>query len=154
MIHPVTLIRSTPGHPDFQLLVNELDRDLAIRNGEANNFFVQFNRTTDIPFTIVAYIDQLPVGCGAMKPFASGKMEIKRMFVRSEFRGRGIARQILSSLETWAGELAMQACVLETGDKMPEAIALYTRSGYAVIPNYGPYADVASSLCFEKKLGI
>jgi putative acetyltransferase len=152
MNHLVTLIRSDSDNPDFQSLVNELDKDLAVRNGEVNNFFVQFNRTTDIPCAVVAYVDGLPVGCGAMKPFEAGKMEIKRMFVRSEFRGKGIARQILSSLETWAGELDMQACVLETGNKMPEAIALYTRNGYVPIPNYGPYVDVESSRCFEKKL--
>jgi hypothetical protein len=55
-------------------------------------------------------------------------------------------------LEIWSGELSYSRCVLETGKKQPEAIALYQKSAYRKIPNYGQYADVENSVCFEKKL--
>ena len=74
------------------------------------------------------------------------------MYVRPERRGAGIARMILSELETWAGEEGYMQSILETGIKQPEAIALYSRSGYRLIPNYPPYVDVAESICMKKEL--
>ena len=67
-------------------------------------------------------------------------------------RGQGLASQILQELEQWAAESNYSSCVLETGKKQPEAIALYSKSGYAVIPNFGQYAGVENSVCFEKNL--
>jgi GNAT superfamily N-acetyltransferase len=64
----------------------------------------------------------------------------------------GIASKILTNLENWAEELSYKKCILETGKKQPEAIALYLKNDYTVIPNYGHYASVENSLCFEKKL--
>ncbi len=58
---------------------------------------------------------------------------------------------MLGELERWAQQLGYQRCVLETGKKQPEAIALYTRRGYHLIPNYGQYVGVESSVCFEKR---
>ena len=75
------------------------------------------------------------------------------MFVKPENRGRGIAGQILKELESWAAELGFRECILETGFKQPEAIALYKRSGYEVIPNYGQYAGIENSLCMRKSIG-
>ncbi len=72
------------------------------------------------------------------------------MFVRLEQRGRGIAKSILSELEMWASELNFSGCILETGLKQPEAIALYQKSGYETIPNYGQYNGVENSVCMKK----
>ncbi len=74
------------------------------------------------------------------------------MFVPEEFRGRNIAMSILKNLEEWAKDLSYHKCILETGDKMPEAIGLYKKSGYQQIPNYGQYENIENSLCFEKLL--
>jgi GNAT superfamily N-acetyltransferase len=68
------------------------------------------------------------------------------------FRGRGIAFQILQQLENWAAELGYSYCLLETGKKQPEAIALYKKSGYEVIPNYGQYENVSNSVCMQKRI--
>ena len=87
-----------------------------------------------------------------MKLFGTDAMEIKRMYVPPEKRGSGIASKVLSELERWAGELSSLRCVLETGKKQPEAIALYTKSGYTRIPNYGQYIGKDNSVCFEKML--
>ena len=72
------------------------------------------------------------------------------MFVPFEHRGRGIAKEIIKELESWAVELSFKRCILETGLKQPEAIALYTKSGYNSIPNYGQYQGMYNSVCFEK----
>jgi GNAT superfamily N-acetyltransferase len=74
------------------------------------------------------------------------------MFVKPEFRGRGISRQILSELEKWAAELGYKKSVLETGDRQNEAIHLYHHSGYTEIPNYGNYEGTQTSICMSKKL--
>jgi putative acetyltransferase len=79
-------------------------------------------------------------------------MEIKRMFVPPEGRKKGIATKILSKLENWARELSYARCILEAGKGQPEAIGFYKKNGYKVIPNYGQYAEVENSVCFEKKL--
>jgi hypothetical protein len=55
-------------------------------------------------------------------------------------------------LENWAGELSYAKCILETGKRQPEAIGLYKKNGYKLIPNYGQYAEAENSLCFEKEL--
>jgi putative acetyltransferase len=146
------LNRTNSENKDFQKLVLELDKDLANRNGETNDFFAQFNKIDLRNKAVVAYTDNLPVGCGAMKEYNNSTMEIKRMYVPFELRGKGVAVAVLNDLENWAKELGYEKCVLETGDKMPEAIGLYKKSGYKIIPNYGQYENVESSICFEKEL--
>lgn len=146
------LVRTTSDNKDFRELVALLDQDLQIRDGDEHSFFAQFNKIDDIRHVVVAYEDGEAVGCGAIKEYEKGVAEIKRMFVRPEQRGRGIAKSILSELETWAQELNFSECILETGWKQPEAIALYEKSGYETIPNYGQYSGVESSVCMRKPL--
>jgi GNAT superfamily N-acetyltransferase len=74
------------------------------------------------------------------------------MYTSPEHRGKGIASKVLAELERWAAELSYQTCILETGKKQPEAIALYKKNGYKLIPNYGQYAEAENSVCFEKKI--
>lgn len=152
-MHPIMLKRTDSGDPDFISLVRRLDAELAVRDGDDHAFYAQFNKITHIRTAIVAYQDGHAVGCGAIRPLEDQVMEVKRMFVLPEYRGKGIAAQILSELERWAKELNAGACCLETGMNQPEAIALYRKSGYASIPNYGPYAGVTNSVCFRKTLG-
>lgn len=148
----ITLIRTTSEHPDFLLLVRELDQDLAIRNGESNDFFAQFNKVNLIQHTVVLYVDDTPVGCGAIKAYDERSMEVKRMYVKPDYRGKGLAGTVLHELEQWTGELGFVSCVLETGIKQPEAIRLYSKSGYERIPNYGQYVGIDDSVCFQKQL--
>jgi putative acetyltransferase len=151
MLH---LIRTDATHPDFQLLVKQLDADLAIRDGADHSFYAPFNTIDSIRHAIVAYTQAgEPVGCGAIKPFDEKSMEVKRMWVVPSHRGMGVASQILSALEKWATDLHFEKCVLETGMKQPEALALYAKNGYRIIENYGQYAGVENSVCFEKFVG-
>ena len=147
-----TFNRADSSHEDFKKLVLLLDEELAQRDGAEHAFYDQFNKIENINNVIVAYAGQQPVAAGAFKKFSPDAVEIKRMFVKPDFRGRGIAFQILQQLENWAAELGYSCCILETGKKQPEAIALYKKSGYKVIPNYGQYKNVSNSVCMQKKL--
>lgn len=148
----IEIKRTSSSEIDFQHLVSELDGELSTRNGETNEFFAQYNKIDQIKNVIIATIDNKPVGCGAMKAYDSDTMEIKRMFVPIEMRGKGIAVHILKNLEKWAKEMNYSKCILETGNKMPEAIRLYEKSNYKIIPNYGQYNGIEDSICFEKHL--
>lgn len=146
------IVRTDSLNDDFRELVCLLDAELRVRDGEEHGFYAQFNKIDLIKNVVVAYIDGIAVGCGAFKAFDDESVEIKRMFVRLEFRGQRIAMEILNELEKWAVELNFPSAVLETGKKQPEAIRLYRRSGYETIPNYGQYAGIENSLCMKKKL--
>lgn len=148
----IKIKRTSSSEIDFQHLVSELDGELSTRNGETNEFFAQYNKIDQIKNVIIATIDNKPVGCGAMKAYDSDTMEIKRMFVPIEMRGKGIAVHILKNLEKWAKEMNYSKCILETGNKMLEAIRLYEKSNYKVVPNYGQYNGIEDSICFEKHL--
>ena len=146
------LLRTTSENPDFQQLVQLLDLDLAQRDGDEHGFYAQYNKIALIKHAVVAYADDEPVGCGAFKEYAPDSVEIKRMFVQPAHRQRGVARAVLAELETWAAELGYANCVLETGKRQPEAIALYQRSDYAFTPNYGQYIGIDNSVCLRKTL--
>jgi len=148
----VTCIRTNSENVDFIKLVAELDADLSIRDGSEHSFYAQFNRINMIKHAVVAYEDNNPVGCGAFKEFSAATMEVKRMYVPADKRGKGIASAVLAELENWAREMNYKRCILETGKKQPEAIALYKKNGYTFIPNYGQYKGIENSLCFEKSL--
>jgi len=147
-----TIKRTNSDNLDFQKLIIELDKDLAIKNGEINDYFAQFNTIDLIKNVVVAYEANKPIGCGAIKEYGNGVIEIKRMYVPAEMRGKGIAGKILIELQYWAKELGYSKCILETGDKMIEAIGLYKKNNFVVIPNYGQYSNIETSICFEKKL--
>jgi len=149
----IELIRTTSENTDFKTLVTLLDAELCIRDGQDHSFYAQFNKIDDLREVVVAYSKDIAVGCGAIKAYDERTAEVKRMFVKSESRGKGIAGKILRELEAWAKQLDFDDCILETGFKQPEAIALYKKAGYEVIPNYGQYAGVENSVCMRKELG-
>ena len=146
------IIRTDSNNQDFGQLVKYLDADLTERDGTSHSFYAQFNKIDKIKYVVVAYENDKPVGCGAIKEYAPSTMEIKRMYTSPECRGKGIATKVLAELEIWATELSYKKCILETGKKQPEAIGLYKKNGYKVIQNYGQYVGIENSLCFEKKI--
>ncbi|GGH27277.1 N-acetyltransferase [Dyadobacter endophyticus] len=137
---------------DFKALVKRLDADLAERDGADHGFYSQFNKIDKIRHAVVCYEDGQPIGCGAIKAFDEQAMEVKRMYVSPEGRNKGIATRVLTELETWASEMGYAKCVLETGKRQPEAIALYEKNAYRRTENYGQYVGVENSVCFEKVL--
>ena len=148
----IETLRTNSSNQDFIDLVKHLDADLAERDGQEHSFYARFNKIDKIKNVVVAYENGKPVGCGAIKEYAPNIMEVKRMYTPPECRGKGVASRILAELETWAAEMSYEKCILETGKKQPEAIRLYQKNGYTLIPNYGQYAEVENSVCFEKVL--
>jgi len=148
----IKVLRTDARHPDFVRLVRLLDAYLVTVDGDDNAFYAQYNGIDDIKYAVVAYENEEPVGCGAIKNFSSEAMEIKRMYTAPTHRGKGIATRILTELEAWASELSCKKCILETGKRQHEAVQLYKKNGYQIIPNYGQYVIMENSVCFEKYL--
>ena len=151
MIH---CIRTNSTNENFIELVKELDKDLSIRDGADHSFYAPFNKIDKIKYVIVAIENEQTIGCGAIKEYSPEAMEVKRMYILPYRRGQGIASIILKELELWAVELSYKKCLLETGKKQPEAIALYKKNGYQIIPNFGQYQQVENSICLQKTLPV
>ncbi|WP_405382431.1 GNAT family N-acetyltransferase [Maribacter sp. LLG6340-A2] len=146
------LLRTNSTNPEFITLVSLLDADLAQRDGKDHSFYAQFNGITHLNHVIVLYQNNTPVACGAIKEYNDTTVEVKRMFVQPEHRGKGYASKVLVALENWSKELGHKSTILETGLRQPEAIALYKKNGYEIIDNYPPYVGIENSVCFKKDL--
>ena len=145
-------VRTTSENTDFRNLIQALDEDLYLRNGEAQLQYRQYNQVDLIDHVVVVYFEEKPVGCGCYKRFDDKTVEMKRMFVLAEMRGKQLAAQMLQELERWAVEEGNTAAVLETGYRQVEAIRLYTVAGYSLIANYGQYIGMKESICYRKEL--
>jgi putative acetyltransferase len=148
----IELVKTDSTNSDFIELVRKLDAYLAEKDGDDHAFYAQYNKVDLIKHVIIAYENQIPVGCGAIKAYSNEAMEVKRMYTSPEGRNKGVASKVVAELEQWAAALGYQQCVLETGQRQIEAVALYQKLGYQIIPNYGQYEGVENSICFQKKL--
>lgn len=148
----IKLVRTNSKNIDFIKLVKLLDSDLKVRDGEDHEFYNQFNKIDLLNHVVIAYKNNIPISCGAFKNYKNATIEIKRMYTKPEYRGKGYATFILRELEKWALHLTYKKSILETGIKMPEAIHLYAKNGYQIMSNYGQYKGVKDSRCFYKLL--
>ena len=144
--------RVTSDNAEFRSLVKLLDEELSLTYGEIQKQYDKLNKTEDIGTVVLGYNESEPLGCGCFKIFNKDSIEIKRMFVKAEARGSGIAQKILLELENWAIEKGFAVSVLETGIKQEVAMRFYTKLGYSIIENYGPYIGNSNSICMSKKL--
>ncbi len=146
------IIRTTSDNIDFQELIEILDDDLTMRYGIAQAQNDVYNKIESLDTVVIGYLESNPIACGCFKSYNNTTTEIKRMFVKSENRGSGIAAMVLQELENWAIEKKFSEVVLETGSEQPEAIKFYTKRGYFKIDNYGQYIGNLNSVCMYKKL--
>jgi GNAT superfamily N-acetyltransferase len=157
---PLELRERLYDSPDAVKLVAEVQQEYVARYGDEDA-----TPTDPAEFApplgrfLVGYLDGVPVACGGWRAhdgdepdFLDGDAEMKRMYVVSCARGRGFARQVLAALEESALAAGRRRMVLETGTAQPEAIALYTSSGYVPIPKFGHYRCADGSRCFGKPL--
>jgi GNAT superfamily N-acetyltransferase/dephospho-CoA kinase len=105
--------------------------------------------------TVAVSVDGVLVGCGSLRDartYGDGYGELKRMYVRPAYRGRGLSRLVLARLEQIAAENGLRRLILETGTRQVEAIRLYRSAGYRRIPDYGPYDERSLSVCYARWL--
>ncbi|MBL1082050.1 GNAT family N-acetyltransferase [Streptomyces actinomycinicus] len=149
-------------HPDAVKLNDEVQAEYHLRYGDGGDATALEPTDFDSPrgVYLIAYDEHdRPVATGGWRSQdrndegnLDGDAELKRMFVVEAMRGRGLARRILTALEEDARSAGRLRMVLETGTKQPEAIALYTSSGYAPCVKFGYYRHYEDSRCFAKQL--
>ncbi|MER5444517.1 GNAT family N-acetyltransferase [Streptomyces sp. NPDC002766] len=149
-------------HPDAVKLNDEVQAEYHVRYGDGGDATLLDPADFEPPngVYLIAYdVDDTPVATGGWRAQDAngegnldGDAELKRMFVVEAMRGRGVARRILAALEEDARAAGRARMVLETGTKQPEAIALYTSSGYEPCGKFGYYRHYEASRCFGKAL--
>jgi GNAT superfamily N-acetyltransferase len=147
----MNLIRTNSNNPDFQQLTALFDDYLVEIDGDEKDFFAQYNHIF-LENVVVCYENETPIGCGAFKKHSENTIEIKRMFVHPDYRGKSVATKVLTELENWAKELHFTENILETSNKLENAIGLYKKFGYEITENYGQYIGVESSICMKKMI--
>jgi GNAT superfamily N-acetyltransferase len=146
-------------HPDALALIEAVQAEYVARYGGRDESPIDPADFEDpLGQFFVGYLDEVPVATGAWRRSsvkalgADVTAEIKRMYVVPAAQRRGLARRMLAHLEATAASGGIQALVLETGMKQPEAIELYLSSGYEPIPGFGYYRDSDLSRCFGRQL--
>jgi GNAT superfamily N-acetyltransferase len=148
---PVLIERRPATDPELVALITAQQRELVAREiAEVRSRVSNYPLHNGIRF-LGAVVDRRLVGCGAIQAMDARTAEIKHMYVRPAYRRRGIARQVLAALEELAWSAGHTTLRVATGDYMPEAVKLYTSSGYLPIPTYEEYAGNPNSVCFEKR---
>jgi putative acetyltransferase len=145
------LVRTRSDAPAAKQLADELESDLVNRYGPGGGASAPQRRPEEFTAFLVALIDDTPVACGGV--CCDGSIaEVHRMYTHPAVRGRGFGRAILTELERVATTVGCAEIRLETGDRQPEAIAVYEPCGYRRIPPYGPFTDNPHSVCFARTL--
>ena len=142
--------RTTASDEDFRFLVSLLDKELWDELKEDQATYDPHNKVDHIETVVVVYDGIQPVACGCFKNFDETTVEIKRMFVQKNYRGKGLSKLVLQTLEQWAAELGYRSSVLETSVHFATACGLYRSKGYRDIPKYGPYVGLEDSVCMGK----
>lgn len=142
------VVRRIPGDADLAMLLEQSLAELRDRHGPQAG-----SPVADGAQYYVAYQMDRAVACAALMTIGADLVELKRMYVPAAFRGRGIARELLSCLETLVLSLDIDRLRLQTGTRQPEAVSLYEGSGYQRVQPWGKYAKDSNALCFEKRLG-
>jgi ribosomal protein S18 acetylase RimI-like enzyme len=150
----VSIRREAPDGDDVRALIAELDAELEPLYGSKSRhgYTVDKLLAEHVAFFIVR-LDGDAAGCGGVKIVEPEYGEIKRMYLRPRYRGRGLARALLDELTAYVRECGVPALRLETGIYQAAAIALYEREGFRRIPPFANYTDDPVSRCYEKLLG-
>ncbi|MGH8911511.1 MAG: GNAT family N-acetyltransferase [Acidimicrobiia bacterium] len=150
----VEMVVSSPSDPEAAALIVELNRFLDdLYHPDDNHFRLHPDEVSgDRGVFLVARIDGLAIGCGAVRLADDGRGEVKRMYVRPDAQRRGVGRLLLDRLSDHARELGATSLILEMGDSQPGARVMYESAGFAPIPCWGEYVATPASLCLGKEL--
>ena len=150
---PGLVVRAEPPRsPAAGAMIEALCAELTLRYQRPPSPFTMEEAAGVRSVLVVAWLDERPVGCGALRRIDEDTVEVKRMYVVPEARRRGIARRILAELERLAAGFDYRRIILETGTFQPEALALYPAAGYRTTARYGRYVDNPEAHCFAKLL--
>ena len=139
---------------DFVYLCQELDKSLdeIVAGKFDRSQYSPFNQLNDIHDVIIAYDGDKPIGCASYKRYDLVIAEIKRVFIKPEFRGQGISKIMLRKLEERAKNQGYKEFILETGELLETSMKLYKSLGYVITSNYEPYIGMEDSICMKKYL--
>lgn len=152
MNNGITIKRTNSNDADFQQLIIQLDNELWNELNEDQATYDQFNKVPDLKTVIVLYVNGKPAASGCIKKYNDNTVEVKRMFVVKEERGKKLSSVMLNELEKWAIELGYKNAILETSIHFKPARGLYTNAGYHIIENYDQYKGLKESVCMKKPL--
>jgi ADP-ribose pyrophosphatase YjhB (NUDIX family) len=144
------IINTESKNNDFISLTAQLDDDLNQRYGKLQTQYNKHNNLDYINGTVIIYKNEIPVACGAFKEHDAKSIELKRIFVKKEYRRQGLSKLIVHELEIIGKGKGYTSAYLETGINQPEAINLYRSSGYITTPNFEPYIGNKNSICMRK----
>ena len=149
----ITILPERPDTEDAISLIQELEATLdpLYPSESRHGFSVEKLIAEKVAFFVLRY-DGAPAGCGGVKLFGTEYGEVKRIFVRAQYRGKGLSKLIMEHLAGFARKRAIPILRLETGIYQPEAIGLYERLGYRRVGPFGEYKDDPLSIYFEKKI--
>lgn len=150
----IEITAERPDHADARILIEELSNYLEPLSPpeSRHGYTIEKLLARNVDF-FVLWVDGLPAACGGIEFFGQDYGEIKRMYVRPQFRGQGLGKRIIAYLAAQAQARGVTTLRLETGSMMTDAIGLYESQGFRRIPAFGEYkADPLSSF-FEKKIG-
>ena len=151
----ISVQKGSVGSPAVQALISALNVEITERYPEEDANFFRLDASETAPGRgafLVATVDGEVVGCGAVRRLNDADAEIKRMYVTPTSRGHGTGRALLGALEAEARSLGATRLVLATGERLFEAVALYERAGFTVIPPFNEYVGARLSLCMGKEL--
>lgn len=139
---------------DFIMLCGMLDDNLnEIVGGEQQREqYNQYNTLVNIHDVVLLYDNNQPIACASFKEYEPGVAEVKRVFLRKEYRGKGLSKELMGRLEEKAKRQGYQKLILETGRPLKEAFGLYQKLGFDMIENYGQYRCMCDSICMSKKI--
>jgi GNAT superfamily N-acetyltransferase len=147
------IVHERPNSTDAIMLIAELDAYLnPLYPSESRHGYSVENLIAQGVAFFVLREDATPVGCGGIQLFGTEYGELKRMYVRPQFRGLGFGKLLLNHLADYARARGIGLLRLETGIHQPEAIGLYERAGFVRIPPFGEYVEDPRSLFFEKRI--
>ena len=148
----LTIKRTNSEDTGFQQLIRQLDNELWNELKEDQATYDQYNKVHGLETVIVIYENEKPVAIGCFKKYSNDTVEIKRMFVEKEYRGKGLSKLVLKELEKWAEESGFRYAILETSVNFRAARSLYVNAGYTITENYDQYKGLDESICMKKQL--
>jgi GNAT superfamily N-acetyltransferase len=151
---PTLITLERPDSADARTLIAELDATLELLYPRQSRHGLSVDQllAEGVAFFLIR-CDEIPAGCGGLKLFGHEYGEIKRMYVRPQFRGQGLAKQMLEHLAGYARQRGVGLLRLETGIHQHEAIGLYERAGFRSIAPFGSYEEDPLSRFYEKEIG-